>query len=53
MSTLTPGEESQVIPMENILNKDIKKLVQYGINSSLIPESEKNYSINLLLDVFG
>lgn len=53
MSTLTPGEESQVIPMENILNKNIKKLVQYGINSSLIPESEKNYSINLLLDVFG
>ena len=25
------------------LDKNIKKLVQYGINSGLIPESERNY----------
>lgn len=34
-----------------IIDKNIKKLVQYGINTSLIPESERNYSVNLLLDV--
>lgn len=35
------------------LDINIKKLVQYGINCELIPESERNYSTNLLLDIFG
>ena len=35
------------------LDKNIKKLVQYGINSGLIPESERNYSTNMILDAFG
>ena len=35
------------------LDKNIKKLVQYGINSGLIPKSERNYSTNMILDAFG
>mgnify|MGYP005754213223 FL=1 len=35
-----------------MLNKSIRKLVQYGIETGLTPECEKNYTINLLLDVF-
>lgn len=35
------------------LDINITKLVQYGINCELIPESERNYSTNLLLDIFG
>ena len=35
------------------LDKNIKKLVQYGINSGLIPEAERNYSTNMILDAFG
>ena len=35
------------------LDKNIKKLVQYGINSGLIPESERNYSTNMILDALG
>ena len=35
------------------LDNNIKKLVQYGINSGLIPESERNYSTNMILDAFG
>ena len=31
----------------------IKKLVQYGINTGITPESERIYTTNLLLDVFG
>ena len=35
-----------------MLNESIRKLVQYGIETGLTPECEKNYTINLLLDVF-
>lgn len=35
-----------------MLNESIKKLVQYGLETGLIPECEKNYTTNLLLDVF-
>ena len=35
-----------------MLSKGITKLVQYGIETGLVPECEKNYTINLLLDVF-
>ena len=35
-----------------MLNKNIRKLVQYGIETGLLPECEKNYAVNLLLDVF-
>ena len=32
--------------------ENIKKLVQYGINTGLIPECERIYTTNLLLDLF-
>ena len=35
-----------------MLNENIKKLVQYGIETGLTPACEKNYTTNLLLDVF-
>ena len=35
-----------------MLSTSIRKLVQYGIETGLTPECEKNYTINLLLDVF-
>lgn len=35
-----------------MLDKNIKKLVQYGIDKKLIPKCEGNYSINMLLDIF-
>ena len=35
-----------------MLSKSITKLVQYGIETGLVPVCEKNYTINLLLDVF-
>ncbi len=35
-----------------MLDKNIKKLVQYGIDSELITEEERIYSTNLLLDIF-
>ena len=35
-----------------MLNESIKKLVQYGIETGLTPACEKNYTTNLLLDVF-
>lgn len=35
------------------LDKNIKKLVQYGIRSGLTPECEAIYSTNLLLDIFS
>ena len=34
------------------LYKNIKKLVQYGINTGLTPECERIYTTNLLLDLF-
>ena len=34
-----------------MLYESIKKLVQYGINTGLIPESERIYTTNLLLDL--
>ena len=33
--------------------QNIKKLVQYGIDTGLMPECERIYATNLLLDVFG
>ena len=36
-----------------MLDLYIKKLVNYGINTGLIPECERIYSTNLLLEVFG
>lgn len=35
-----------------MLNESIKKLVQYGIQTGLTPESERIYTTNLLLDLF-
>ena len=35
-----------------MLNESIRKLVQYGIETGLTPECEKNYTTNLLLDLF-
>ena len=35
-----------------MLNESIKKLVQYGIETGLTPACEKNYTTNLLLDIF-
>ena len=35
-----------------MLYANIKKLVQYGVETGLTPACEKNYTINLLLDVF-
>lgn len=35
-----------------MLNESICKLVQYGIETGLTPECERNYTINLLLDIF-
>ena len=32
--------------------ENIKKLVQYGINTGLTPECERIYTTNLLLEVF-
>ena len=34
-----------------MLYENIKKLVQYGIETGLTPACEKNYATNLLLDV--
>ena len=35
-----------------MLSNSITKLVQYVMDTGLVPECEKNYSINLLLDVY-
>ena len=35
-----------------MLSKNIKKLVQYGINTGLLPECERTYAANLLLEAF-
>ena len=35
-----------------MLNNSIKKLVQYGLETGLLPACERNYTINLLLDLF-
>ena len=35
-----------------MLSKNIKKLVEYGIESGLTPECERTYTTNLLLEVF-
>ena len=35
-----------------MLSENIKKLVEYGISTGLMPECEKVYTTNLLLDLF-
>ena len=35
-----------------MLSESIAKLVQYGITTGLTPECERNYTTNLLQDVF-
>lgn len=35
-----------------MLYKNIKKLVEYGVQTGLMPECERIYAINLLLDLF-
>ena len=35
-----------------MLNRHIRDLIQYGLDTGLIPACEKNYTINLLLDLF-
>ena len=35
-----------------MLNKNIKKLVEYGVQTGLIPECERRYTTNLLLEIF-
>ena len=36
-----------------MLSEYITRLVEYGIATGLVPECERNYTVNLLLDVFG
>ena len=36
-----------------MLSEQIAALVQYGISPGLLPECEKIYTTNLLLDLFG
>ena len=36
----------------DMLNESIKKLVTYGMETGLVPECERNYTINLMLDLF-
>lgn len=36
-----------------VIDENIKRLVQYGIDNKLIPECERIYSTNMLLEVFG
>lgn len=36
-----------------MLNESIKKLVQYGLDTGLVPPCEKFYTTNLLLELFG
>lgn len=36
-----------------MLSENIKKLVEYGVRSGLVPECERIYTTNLLLDLFG
>ena len=35
-----------------MLNENIKKLVEYGIETGLTPECERIYTTNLLLEMF-
>ena len=35
-----------------MLSENIKKLVEYGVQPGLVPESERIYTTNLLLDLF-
>lgn len=35
-----------------MLYENIKKLVEYGIQTGLTPESERIYTTNLLLEIF-
>ena len=35
-----------------MLNKNIRDLVAYGMKTGLVPACEKNYTTNLLLDLF-
>ena len=35
-----------------MLSENIKKLVEYGVQTGLTPECERVYTTNLLLDVF-
>lgn len=39
--------------LEEKLDCNIKKLVEYGIDKKMVPERERSYSVNLLLDIFG
>ena len=36
-----------------MLFENIKKLVEYGVQTGLMPESERIYTTNLLLEMFG
>ena len=36
-----------------VIDENIKRLVQYGIDNKLIPECERIFSTNILLEVFG
>lgn len=44
---------TQMYLPEQAIDRNIGRLVRYGIQKGLIPEREKNYSVNLLLDIFG
>ena len=35
-----------------MLYKNIKKLVEYGVQTGLTPECERTYTTNLLLEIF-
>ena len=53
MARLCSGHGETISGRKTImLYESIKKLVQYGINTGLTPESEKIYTTNLLLDLF-
>ena len=34
-------------------DENVKRLVQYGIESGLVPEEERIYTTNQLLELFG
>ncbi len=54
----TLGDGNQIIQMDIMLRRkimffeNIKKLVQYGIDTGLMPECERIYATNLLLELF-
>ena len=47
-----PGVQAADGEDKDMLNENIRDLVQYGIDAGLLPACERTYTINLLLDLF-